>query len=1793
MSFFKVTKSDETTLVNLFEETIDITTADIALVGQGATDYGLYVNENFIKLLENFSSRSKPKHPLTGQLWFDKADKRLKVYDSEDFAIIGTMIVSPTLPEGMLAGDLWDNSIDNQLRFFDGEDLTLSGPIYKDSQGVSGFKVETVLDTQGKSHVITGLWSGGVLIGIFSGETEPFALAETIANFDTTVKPGFNESNLPDLKFYTTARAADAILRPDGVRKFVSSFMRTDRNTGTVGTVTIDNNRSLVMGISQTGEIQVVNGNLRFVNNVLSQSFRLIVDNNTVLSARFNPNTIGVMSTTPTEAIDVGTTARIRGNLTFTDSISPREDTLTFNSQYTNLNSTRASAFLSGFEINRGASPLIRFQWRETTDTALPGDEVNLATVNGTTGTGYWVTTDYNNKTYRTLTYKDLNPFSLSGSLTDLDTSNAPALFVWKANATPDANGNFNWSLGIPVFALEPVVSNSTVTKYPLTVEGTLRAKNFGEPSIVLDLNNATIDARLGNHFSFTLNNSTIISSIINIPPSPEVFMFSVKIENTSEDYIDITWPSSIVWSTKCQPIIEPNSTNLFGFRTSTNGASWQAFPLWPITFDTIPESLPIPARRTFGMQAAITVGSGYFIDNERKLYAAGYVNYEPFNVSRRVKINPMTEIIPGVKFKMIANDVWNYGGMALDESGKIWSYGTSDSGQYGVPPDPTGWFDAAHTWPPIQVHTEDTWKYIFASEYYTSFGIKEDGTLWAWGENVLSYQGTFSSGWVATSTDNGTTWDIELGKPALKGLDFIDYAANGSRIIATVRPVDEGLFENNSQLLLAISDDNGVSWEIKNLDYLQPQFSSNPYVVYISYENSTWFVTTNYCGILKSIDNGETWSVVTIASPTDSIGSFRKLRYGNNVYFTVRSSGSGASPRSLRSTDLTTWTIPLDSSLYDDCVFDGSKFIVTAWTFLLTSVDGLTWSSSAVPWNSLTYPRSLYYLNGRIYGPGRDTLWSSLNGTTWSNVAPTYFTSMTYDSISNKWIGIDQSNSILGTSTDGVTWLLDYKEDWGAVLKLILVLNNTWISLGDGAIYEGPRPTLVGTLADNNWCYVEGFYWNAYGWRENGDLYAWGYNFGWSTSMNPPPGATNAYNAPQLLTPFYLGNYPDFDPKSPKRKIAWVSDASLLIKPDGTLWAGGRWHEYTGYDAARWGTPSFGIQLGTDNDWDFVASMAEYYVTAAIKKNGEIYIFGELPRIPGEGSGYRFYNLEKVELVGQELKEVDTGFLNSCFQVLTKDGQLINFGESSFGEAGDRRSGEDDRFWPIDDWRWNIPVNDPNYAMTNVDWVYTDYWSVLAKKKTGEVYGWGMNDLDGTGLFSDLDFYSTSIPLRLFNINNQHNTDSVSIQDRIEIWKQYVVRYHGGFSPYDVYEEPGEEEWWFDGWYYEPLRGWAWNRGLGWWVGPTDYPVAGWPSDRVERDYSIPYHEWDWEDGLLWIGEDWQKGAAFQKLKHVSYLYFYSGVEGTLEEFCQQMFQHLETVETFDIDEYELNVLDFNNFPVLDVTRIRSIFISSSITDVLNMPPGLGSNITGDTRAEINVRGAQLDATSRQSVYDTLAWEYVVLRENTNLKFSDFNPNAKMITVRSWSNSDVDLASISNRSTRNFELDWITVTNPVQSFNVNVGFKKFYFRSPNCTSLSVLKSNNWVEDDGDTYLPNYHSWWNTIYFSDCPMLQSVHISGYSASVRAIEILFDPALTTVTGFEDPLTVTENIIISGCDNLATLFFLRNIVALGGTINISSSIASNPGFVKIPSSSWLAQPAQASKFVNSNQSILCDI
>ena len=317
---YTINKTDGSLLTEIIDSAIDTTATDLSLIGKNVTGYGELLNENFVKLLENFASTSEPNNPIAGQLWFDQTDNRLKVYDGNGFAIASGPIVSGTAPLTPNQGDFWIDNKEKQLYFYDGtRSRYLAGKIWSDSQGKSGFEVNTTSDSFGNRKTITYLWNAGNFLGIFSNHAA-FDPIPAIAGI-TTIKPGFTVStNATNFKINAPAESADFLKSFDGELIPAEDFLIFNQPNNLTETLTISNSEPLILGEGAESRILVGPGLTEIINQP-GQDFKIITQQSSVIQTdavtiKSSTNKIGIFNNDPQAELDVTGDVIISGNLT-------------------------------------------------------------------------------------------------------------------------------------------------------------------------------------------------------------------------------------------------------------------------------------------------------------------------------------------------------------------------------------------------------------------------------------------------------------------------------------------------------------------------------------------------------------------------------------------------------------------------------------------------------------------------------------------------------------------------------------------------------------------------------------------------------------------------------------------------------------------------------------------------------------------------------------------------------------------------------------------------------------------------------------------------------------------------------------------------------------------------------------------------------------------------------------------------------------------------------------------------------------------------------------------------------------------------------------------------------------------------------------------------------------------------------------------------------------------------------------------------------------------------------------
>src|SRR6056300_778008 len=315
---YQINKTNGDLLVELVDGQLNTQTTDISLIGRNYSGFGESINENFVKMLENFSNTQAPANPLTGQLWYDSGEARLKIWNGTNFKSAGGPIVSPTQPQ-LVSGDLWIDNQNNKLYFYDGTDLVLVGPQYASSEGLSGFSTDTVLDTTQTNRTLVNLNVGGQTEAVISRIRFTPDASNPINGITGAVEKGITVLD-DDFKFHGTATSADTIINAQGIKKNASQFLPTDANGVTNGTITTINNGGITVGPEDNIVLKIVANHTIFENQVRDRNLEFKVRKSTGAVAAIKINTLdshlGIFESDPQFALDVGGDMRVQGNMT-------------------------------------------------------------------------------------------------------------------------------------------------------------------------------------------------------------------------------------------------------------------------------------------------------------------------------------------------------------------------------------------------------------------------------------------------------------------------------------------------------------------------------------------------------------------------------------------------------------------------------------------------------------------------------------------------------------------------------------------------------------------------------------------------------------------------------------------------------------------------------------------------------------------------------------------------------------------------------------------------------------------------------------------------------------------------------------------------------------------------------------------------------------------------------------------------------------------------------------------------------------------------------------------------------------------------------------------------------------------------------------------------------------------------------------------------------------------------------------------------------------------------------------
>lgn len=308
---------------NVFATISDGTTntdSSVTLIGKNYAGYGQFLDDNFIQMLENFSSASSGGNPtvaqlsspLVGQLWWDKTNGLLKVWSGAAWKTISSATASAGQPSPSIVGDLWYDSTNQQLKVCSvaGNPGTfiVVGPAYTSSEGTSGAVPETVYSSA-TPHFITSLYVNNTRVAIVSKDAS-FSPDAPVSTTFPTIYPGITLTNSGSPVFAGSATNAQLLDSLDS-----ADFMRATANTATTGTVRVLNNTGLFVGTGNVFNVNVSGNDARIKSDISTGN--LTIQANVAGTTVNVAQALGASGTfAVSNALTVGTTAVVTGNVT-------------------------------------------------------------------------------------------------------------------------------------------------------------------------------------------------------------------------------------------------------------------------------------------------------------------------------------------------------------------------------------------------------------------------------------------------------------------------------------------------------------------------------------------------------------------------------------------------------------------------------------------------------------------------------------------------------------------------------------------------------------------------------------------------------------------------------------------------------------------------------------------------------------------------------------------------------------------------------------------------------------------------------------------------------------------------------------------------------------------------------------------------------------------------------------------------------------------------------------------------------------------------------------------------------------------------------------------------------------------------------------------------------------------------------------------------------------------------------------------------------------------------------------
>jgi microcystin-dependent protein len=308
------------------------------LVGPGYVAYGQSIAQNFVKLLENFSSPHAPSNAIEGQLWYDTSNPNRKVLRVHNGTLTSSRWPSASgiyqqtndpaveYTVSIKEGDLWVDTGNNQLKIRYGSDWTVVGPGFSAGETRSGAEVTTIESNTGTDFPVILNWVNGKVVEIIS---QTAFVPRTVIEGFSGIKAGTNLTTRNNAKYNGTAEKALALLMPNGTLINATDVLKNRATSQThTGTFRIETGDLYVQNALYNQNLRIYNASgAAYVNfsNTASTNFRVGIEDKSYIKFNAFHGNVGINTSTTAQS----PTLTVYGGGSFKDSLTVRSETNT------------------------------------------------------------------------------------------------------------------------------------------------------------------------------------------------------------------------------------------------------------------------------------------------------------------------------------------------------------------------------------------------------------------------------------------------------------------------------------------------------------------------------------------------------------------------------------------------------------------------------------------------------------------------------------------------------------------------------------------------------------------------------------------------------------------------------------------------------------------------------------------------------------------------------------------------------------------------------------------------------------------------------------------------------------------------------------------------------------------------------------------------------------------------------------------------------------------------------------------------------------------------------------------------------------------------------------------------------------------------------------------------------------------------------------------------------------------------------------------------------------------------